>query len=415
MTGLSETVVLAGGGTASAAAASTLRHLGFDGRIVLVTDEHVPPYERPPLSKEVLAGSMASVDATIRAEEWYRDNGIELVLGTRVTSIDVDSSAIETDGAGTIPYDHLLVATGGRARRLPGFEGDRILHLRTRDDSGELAARLRDGSRAVVLGGGFIGCEVAATARRLGVEVTIIEMEDQCLRVPLGERYGRIMTEIHRDEGCTLRLGERVTNVEETTGGLVVTTDRGRLECEWLLVAAGMIPNTEPAHGTAVEVIGGIRVDRYCRTAVPNVYAAGDVASGEQPGGGYLRVEHHDNAMRQGAVVARNILGQDATDDSPHWFWSDQYDLSIQSLGHFDPNARHVIRGSIGERSFTAFQLSGTEGEANKIEAVLTIGRPRDIFAARKLMRAGTPVTAAQIEDLSTDLRRVGRPPRRRR
>ena len=414
MAGLYETVMLLGGGTASAAAASNLRHLGFDGRVILVSDEDVPPYERPPLSKEVLAGSMESGDATIRSEEWYRDNDIELVLGARATSIDVESSAIETDRAGTIPYDHLLVATGGRARRLPGFEGDRILHLRTRSDSEKLARRLRDGSRAVVLGGGFIGCEVAATARGLGAEVTIVEMEEQCLRAPLGERYGRVMTEIHRDEGCTLRLGERVTKVVETPDGLAVTTDRGRLECEWMLVAAGMIPNTEPVHGTMIEMDGGIRVDRHCRTSVPDVYAAGDVASARQPGGGYLRVEHHDNAMRQGAVVARNILGQEATDDTPHWFWSDQYDLTIQSLGHFDPYAPHVIRGSVEERSFSAFQLSGSGADGDKIEAVLTIGRPRDIFAARKLMRAGTPVTAAQIEDPSTDLRRISRQRRRR-
>lgn len=407
--------MLLGGGTASAATASNLRHLGFNGRVVLVSEEDVPPYERPPLSKEVLAGSMESGDTTIRAEEWYRDNDIELVLGTRATSIDVDASAIETDGAGTIPYDHLVVATGGRARRLPGFEGDRILHLRTRDDSEGLSRRLRDGSRAAVLGGGFIGCEVAATARELGAEVTIIEMEEQCLRAPLGERYGRVMTEVHRDAGCNLRLGERVTSVTETSDGLTVTTDRGRLECEWLLVAAGMIPNTEPAHNTAIEVDGGIRVDRHCRTSVPNVYAAGDVASGEQPGGGYLRVEHHDNAMRQGAVVARNIVGERAVDDAPHWFWSDQYDLTIQSLGHLDPYARHAIRGSIEDRAFSAFQLSdAADGGGNMIEAVLTIGRPRDIFAARKLMRAGTRVTAAQIEDLSTDLRRIGRKRRRR-
>ena len=414
MAGLSETVVLLGGGTASAAAASNLRHLGFDGRVVLVSEEDVPPYERPPLSKEVLAGSMASADATIRTEEWYRDNDVDLVLGTRAIAIDVDTSAIETAGAGTIPYHHLLVATGGRARRLRGFEGDRILHLRTRGDSEKLARRLRDGSRAVVLGGGFIGCEVAATARGLGVEVTIIEMEEQCLRAPLGERYGRAITEIHRDAGCTLRLGERVTSVVEIPDGLAVTTDRGRVECEWLLVAAGMIPNTELAHRTAIEVEGGIRVDRHCRTSVLNVYAAGDVASGQQPGGGYLRVEHHDNAMRQGAVVARNIVGEDAVDDSPHWFWSDQYDLTIQSLGHFDPHARHVIRGSIEDRAFSAFQLSDADGDTKKIEAVLTIGRPRDIFAVRKLMRAGTAVTAEQVEDLSTDLRRIGRPRRRR-
>lgn len=414
MTGLSETVMLLGGGTASAAAASTLRYLGFDGRVILVSEEEAPPYERPPLSKEVLAGSMQSGDTTIRAEEWYRDNDVELLLGTRAVSINVDSSAIETDGEGTVPYDHLLVATGGRARRLPGFEGDRILHLRTRDDSEELARRLRDSDRAVVLGGGFIGCEVAATGRGLGAEITIIEMEEQCLRAPLGDRYGRVMTEIHRDAGCTLRLGERVTSVVETSDGLAVTTDRGELECEWMLVAAGMIPNTEPAHDTAIEVRGGILVDRHCRTRVPNVYAAGDVAAAQQRDGRHLRVEHHDNAMRQGAVVARNILGQDATDDNPHWFWSDQYDLTIQSLGHFDPYARHVIRGSVEDRSFSAFQLSGDEADADKIEAVLTIGRPRDIFAARKLMRAGTAVTAAQVEDLSTDLRRIGRKRRRR-
>ena len=407
--------MLLGGGTASAAAASTLRHLGFDGRIVLVSEEDVPPYERPPLSKEVLAGSMASGDTTIRDEEWYRDNDIDLVLGTRATSIDVEASAIDTVRAGTVGYDHLLIATGGRARRLPGFKGDRILHLRTRNDSEDLARRLRNGDQAVVLGGGFIGCEVAATARGLGVEVTIIEMEKQCLRAPLGDRYGQIMTEIHRDEGCNLRLGERVASVAETADGLAITTDRGELECEWMLVAAGMIPNTELVHDTAIEVNGGIRVDRHCRTSVPNVYAAGDVASGQQPGGGYLRVEHHDNAMRQGAVVARNIVGEKAVDDAPHWFWSDQYDLTIQSLGHFDPYARHAIRGSIEDRAFSAFQLSDADdGGGNRIDAVLTIGRPRDIFAARKLMRAGTAVTADQIEDPSTDLRRIGRQRRRR-
>ncbi len=411
---LSETVLLLGGGTASAAAASTLRQLGFDGRILLVTDEQDVPYERPPLSKEVLAGSMAPADTAIRSEDWYRSNDIQLVLGTRATSIDFDTSRVRTDTAGTIAYDHLLIATGGRARRLPGFEGERILHLRTRTDSELLSQRLRDGNRAVILGGGFIGCEVAATARRLGAEVTIIEMAKQCLSVPLGDQYGRVMTRIHRDEGCTLRLGERVTGVKETGEGLLVTTDRGRIECEWMLVAAGMIPNTEVAQGGRIEVNGGILVDRHCRTLVGNVYAAGDVAAARQPDGSYLRVEHHDNATRQGAVAARNMVGVEASDDTPHWFWSDQYDLTIQSLGHFDPHATHVIRGSMEDGSFSAFQLSrGADGD--RIEGVMTIGRPRDVFAARKLMRAGTRISAEQIRDLSTNLRRVGRPPRRRR
>ena len=413
MAGPRQTVVLLGGGAASASAASTLRSRGFDGRVVLISDEELAPYERPPLSKEVLAGSMEPGRVAFRSDAWYRDNEIELMLGTRVASIDMEAGAVEIGGSGRIAYDHLLIATGGRARRLPGFEGERIHYLRTRPDSEDLAGRLRGGGEAVVLGGGFIGCEVAATARGLDKEVTVIEMEKQCLRVPLGDRYGRIMTRIHRDEGCTLRLGERVTSVVETSDGLAVTTDRGELECEWMLVAAGMIPNTEPVHGTAIEVDGGILVDRRCRTSAPDVYAAGDVAARRGPDGRGLRVEHHDNAMRQGAVAARNMLGEEALDDTPHWFWSDQYDLTVQSLGHFDPYAPHVIRGSIEDRSFSAFQLSG-DGEEDKIEAVLTIGRPRDIFAARKLMAAGVSVSRRQIEDPSIDLRRLARPGRRR-
>lgn len=408
MAGLPETVVLLGGGTASAAAAATLRHRGFDGRIVLVSEEAEPPYERPPLSKELLAGTMVPSATAIRDEDWYDANRVELQLGTRVTSVDVEGAAVTTAQGERIGYDHLLVATGGRARRLVGIEGDRVLHLRTRKDSERLASVLRDRGHLAVLGGGFIGCEVASTARGLGVEVTIIEMAPHCLRVPLGDRYGRVMTEVHEDRGCRMRTGERVTGITETSDGLVVTTDRGRLECDRLLVAAGMIPNTEPVLGTRIEVDGGILVDRHCRTSVPDVYAAGDVAARRRPGGA-LRVEHHDNAMRQGSVVARNIMGEEACDDEPYWFWSDQYDLSIQSLGEFDPDANHVIRGSIEDRSFSAFQLAGDEGSGSSIEAVLTIGRPRDVFAARKLMRSGKSVTAERIKDLSTDLRRLTR------
>lgn len=405
--------MLLGGGTASAAAAATLRHEGFDGRIVLISEEEIPPYERPPLSKEVAAGTMAPGDTAIKERDWYPSNEIELLLGTTATSVDVYRKVVATDQAGAVGYDHLVIATGGRARRLPGLESERILYLRTRQDSEALSERLRSSGPVVVMGGGFIGCEVAATARQLGAEVTIIEMEPCCLRDILGDRYGRIITGIHRDRGCLMRMGERVIEVTESMDGLAVTTDRGGLHCEWLLVAVGMIPNVEPALHTPIEVDGGILVDEGCRTSVPDVYAAGDVAARRQPGGSSLRVEHHDNAMRQGAVAARNILGMDVYDDTPHWFWSDQYDLSIQSLGDFDPDVPHVLRGSTVNHAFTAFQLSGGR-DGGKIEAVLTVGRPRDVFAARKLMRAGISVSPDQIEDLSTDLRRLGRTVRRR-
>lgn len=399
-------VVLLGGGIASVSAAETLRAEGFGGRIILVTAEDEPPYERPPLSKEVLAGSKTGADCYLRSADWYREHDVSLETETRITGIETaDNRAIAEDGS-AFPYDALLIATGGRARRLPGLRGEGVFYLRDLQDAAALREGLAGlrGGRMAVLGGGFIGCEAAASARGLGAEATIIEMLDECLQVPLGPRLGRAVSDIHRARGVELRMRERVTGLARGADGLRVETDRGTVECGLLVVAAGMIPNTEVAEKTPIPTEGGVPVDGDCRTIVDNVFAAGDVAAQYQPGSGeYRRVEHHDTASRQGAVAARGMLGLDNPDPVPHWFWSDQYQHTIQSQGLFDPQAPYLVRGSLSEARFTAFQLS----EEGMIRSALTVDRPRDILAARKLMAAGVPVTREMVEDADLDLRRA--------
>lgn len=400
------TVVLLGGGIASVSAAETLRREGFGGRIILVTAEDEPPYERPPLSKEVLAGSKTGADCYLRSADWYEEHDVALATETRITGIETANNRALAEDGSAFPYDALLIATGGRARRLPGLRGERVFYLRDLQDAAALREGLAGlrGGRMAVLGGGFIGCEVAASARMLGAEATIIEMLDECLQVPLGPRLGRAVSDIHRARGVELRMRERVTGLARGTDGLRVETDRGTVECKLLVVAAGMIPNTEVAEETPIPTERGVRVDGGCRTIVDNVFAAGDAAAQYQPGSGeHRRVEHHDTAARQGAVAARGMLGLDNPDPVPHWFWSDQYQHTIQSQGLFDPSAPYTIRGSLSEARFTAFQLS----EEGMIRSALTVDRPRDILAARKLMAAGVPVTREMVEDAELDLRRA--------
>lgn len=399
-------VVLLGGGTASVSAAETLRAEGFEGRIILVTAENEPPYERPPLSKEVLAGSKTGADCYLRSADWYREHDVSLEMETRITGIEAANNRVIAEDGSALPYDALLIATGGRARRLPGLRGEGVFYLRDLQDAAALREGLAGlrGGRMAVLGGGFIGCEVAASARGLGAEATIIEMLDECLQVPLGRYLGRAVSDIHRARGVELRMRERVTGLTRGADGLRVETDRGTVECGLLVVAAGMIPNTEVAEETPIPTEGGVRVDGDCRTIVDNVFAAGDAAAQYQPGSGeHRRVEHHDTAARQGAVAARGMLGLDNPDPVPHWFWSDQYRHTIQSQGLFDPSAPYLVRGSLSEARFTAFQLS----EEGMIRAALTVDRPRDILAARKLMAAGVPVTREMVEDADLDLRRA--------
>lgn len=397
--------VIVGGGPCAASAAATLRSSGFDGELVVVTDEPVVPYERPPLSKEYLTGGVDGAELSVRPASWYDEHDVELRLGERAEALDDQGHGVRLAGGERLRYDALLLATGGRPRPFERIDSDRVAYLRTREDADRLAERLRQGEPLVVLGGGFIGCEIAASARQLGVEVTVLEMAPVPLERVLGADLGGVVAEIHRDAGVDFRTGERVHAVSETADGLAVTTDRGRLECGLLVVAVGMVPNIELVEGTSVRCANGIQVDEHCRTAVPDIYAAGDVAAHFHPGcGRHVRVEHHDNAVKQGAVAARNMLGEDVAYTDPHWFWSDQYEHSLQSVGFHDRCDEVVVRGSVTDRAFARFALV-----EERVRTVVALNRGRDVLAGKKLIASAVTVTADQIRDESVDLRRLAR------
>ncbi|WP_236795589.1 NAD(P)/FAD-dependent oxidoreductase [Amycolatopsis sp. GM8] len=398
--------VIVGGGPAAASAAGALRAAGFDGSVTIVSAEDVPPYERPPLSKDFLTGATGAGELQLHPRDWYTDLGVDLRLGTRVAAVDTAAHALVLTGGERIGYDSALIATGGTARRLPGVDHDRVRYLRDLADAGALAKRLATGEPVIVLGGGFIGCEVAASARKLGVDVTMLEMADHPLQRVVGDEVGRIVAGIHRDHGVKLRMGETVQSVHAGDDGVLVTTDRGRLEGATLVVAIGLVPSTGlVARGEVAldDVNGGIVVDGYCRTSAPEVYAAGDVASHEHPRyGRRIRVEHHDNAIRQAAVAARNMLGAQELYEDPHWFWSDQYEHSLQAIGRGDDCDRTVVRGSPADRRFSVFSLSG-----GRVRGVFALDRGADILAGKRLIRSAALVTPEQLADESVNLKRL--------
>jgi 3-phenylpropionate/trans-cinnamate dioxygenase ferredoxin reductase subunit len=398
-------VVLVGGGVASAAAAAGLRSQGYDGQVVLVSDELHLPYERPPLSKEYLSGKFGVADFQANPEGWYADNDVEVLLGTRVASIDPGGQRVGLSDGGSVGYDALVLATGVRARALPGFAGDRVHSIRSIADTERLAPRLVPGTHLAILGAGFIGCEVAAIAAARGVKVTVFEPEPVPLARALGAEFGRTMVAIHADNGVEIRAGELVTGMTETATGLQLhTRDGAVVECDELLVGVGSTPNAELAvqAGLAIDdVTGGIVTDELGRASAPNVFAIGDVASRLHPTyGRAIRVEHHDTAMRHGANAARNILGEAVPYTDEPYFWSDQYDHSLKAVGHAGPGATKVVRGSIEERSFSVFSL-----EDGQVTAVATLDRPRDLMAARKLLGVPHEASAEQLADDDFDLK----------
>lgn len=396
--------LIVGAGVAGATAAAALRAEGFDGEILLVGDEPDVPYERPPLSKAWLAGTAPEI--AVHPADFYGGQSIELLTGVRVTELDIGARRVRV-GPSLLGYDALLIATGGRARRLPGFTGERVHHLRTRADADALRERLVPGERLAVLGGGVLGCEVAATARGLGADVVVLEMAGMPMERVVGPELGAVFAGIHRVAGVDVRCGVHVESVEEIAGGLVVHTDQGPVECGALLVAAGLVRDTDVWEAAGVPCADGVLVDAGCRTTAPGVFAAGDVAAHDHPRHGRTRVEHHDTAKRQGAVAARAMLGHDVEHDVPHWFWSDQYTHTLQSCGDLADTDEFVVRGSVADRSFVRFGLRD-----GRVASVLGLDRPREVMAGRKLLLAGHPVTAEQLRDESVDLRRVMRPAR---
>lgn len=388
------TYVTVGAGQTAAVAARNLRRHGFDGRILLIGDEPHAPYQRPPLSKEFLAGTDTEDSLWILPEKWRHDNDVELVTGATVTRVDTAARTVELAGHPTITADAVLFATGGSPRLLtvPGPRPDLVHYLRTLDDAKRLAPLIIPGTRLAVVGAGFIGLELAATAAAAGVAVTLLETAAVPLERAIGTDMGRWLTRLHRDNGVDLRTAAPVNDLRTVANGVVIGGD----EFDAVVVGIGITPNVTAAAASRLDVDDGIVVDAAGRTRIPNVYAAGDVARRYSPRAGrHVRVEHFDNASRQGVAVAGAMLGRDTISDDPHWFWSDQFGLNLQSVGALvgDP----VIRGDRDGSDFTAFYVDG-----GVLCGAFTVERGEDISVARELM--GRAVDAATLRDEDVDL-----------
>lgn len=402
------TFVIVGASLAGGTAAASLRDRGFDGRIVLVGREPEPPYERPPLSKEYLRGETPFSKALVRPPDHYASAGIEARFGVEATRIEPRERVVHLSDGEVLGYDKLLVTTGGRNRKLrvPGAGLDGIHDLRTVGDADHIREEIVPGRRAVVVGMGFIGAEVAASLRRSGVEVAAVEIFTVPLYRALGEEVGRVLEGIHRDQGVSLFLGDSVAAFEGDGRVERVVTEGGRrIECDFVVIGVGIEPVTDPVADTDVRLDNGIVVDELCRTSVEGIFAAGDVANHYHPVfGRHVRVEHWQNAMKQGEAAAKSMLGSGEPYDEVHWFWSDQYDDNIQYAGFHTEWDELVIRGSLDERRFVGFYR-----QQERVLAAVAVNAGRDLRRAMPLVKSGAVVEAAALADPTTDLKALAK------
>jgi 3-phenylpropionate/trans-cinnamate dioxygenase ferredoxin reductase component len=395
--------VLLGSGLASVTAASTLRMEGFDGRVIIVGDESHLPYSRPPLSKDVLRTEKSPEQAWLRTPEWYASKDIELRLGVRAAAVDPSAHLVELADGATIGYDKLLIATGGAPRTLdiPGADLPGVFFLRRLDDALALRGYLTPGAPVVVIGAGFVGAEVAASARTLACEVTVLEIAEIPLGRVLGPEIGRVYADVHREHGVDLRTGvgaERITGHGRVER--VVATDGRVHDASAVVIGIGLVPELDLARRSGLASGNGVIVDEYCRASADDVFAAGDIAN--HPNrflGRRIRVEHWQNAQHQGANAARNMMGRHTPFREVPWVWSDQYEHNLQVVGLRDPTQQMVVRGDVEERNFSAFFLHD-----GRVTAALAVNRPADIRVARHMIQDRTEFSAAHLADVDTDL-----------
>jgi 3-phenylpropionate/trans-cinnamate dioxygenase ferredoxin reductase subunit len=397
---MSETHVIVGAGLAGAKAAETLREEGFDGRVVLIGAEPERPYERPPLSKEYLRGEAEREAAYVHPAVYYDEHDIELRVETVVDALDLGARELVLDGGERMAFTKLLLATGAEPRRLPGVEG--VRYLRDFRDSDALRAVLDQGGRLAVIGGGWIGSEVAASARQKGLEVTLIEQAEAPLEGVLGRELGEIYATIHRDHGVEVLTG---ASVEALEGGRVALAGGRAVECDHIVVGIGVAPRTELAEAAGLDVENGILVDERLSASADGVFAAGDVANARHPLlKTRLRVEHWHNALEQGPAAARSMLGGGDAYDRIPYFFSDQYDVGMEYAGHATEWDEVVFRGDVDAREFVAFWLKDGRVLAGMNVNVWDV--TDDIQA---LIRGGAPVDPARLRDPDVELASLAR------
>ena len=351
------TFAVVGAGFAGAKAVETLRTEGFDGRVVLLGTEPERPYERPPLSKDLLLGNAERESVFVHEPGWYAANDVELRTGTTVTGLDLPKRTVRVDGGEDVGYDRLLLATGATPRRLNVPGADRALLLRTLADSERIADAAKDGARLVVIGAGWIGLEVAAAARSRGAAVTVVETAALPLQRVLGDRMAGMFAGLHREHGVTFHFGAQV---REITGTGVVLGDGTVLPADAVVLAVGVNPNTGLAEQAGLGVDNGVLVDHRLRTSDPDIFAAGDIANVDHPLlRTRVRVEHWDTALHTGPAAALAMLDRDVSYDRLPYFFTDQYDLGMEYTGYVPPgaSAEVVVRGDLEGREFIAFWL----------------------------------------------------------
>jgi NADPH-dependent 2,4-dienoyl-CoA reductase/sulfur reductase-like enzyme len=401
--------VIVGASLAGAKAAETLREEGFTGRIVLIGDETEQPYERPPLSKGYLLGRDERSSIYVHEPDWYTGHDVELRLGVAASAIDRPGRTVRLADGSEVGYDKLLISTGSSARRLgvPGSDLDGVLYLRSVSDCERLAAALRGGGTVIIAGAGWIGLEVAAAARELGCEVTVVEPAPGALHVSLGPELGEMFAGLHRDHGVTLRFGEGVNGFTGGSGGVgaVVTSSGAELPADIAVVGIGAVPNTGLAQAAGLDVGNGIMVDASLRTSDPDIFAAGDVANVPSALlGRRIRVEHWGNALAGGPVAARAMLGKEVRYDWVPYFFSDQYDLGMESAGLPEPGSydQVVYRGDRDAREFIAFWLSDGAVVAGMNVNVWDVND--DIQALIRAGAAGQRIDPARLADTGIPL-----------
>jgi 3-phenylpropionate/trans-cinnamate dioxygenase ferredoxin reductase subunit len=398
------TFVVVGGGLAGAKAVEALRDKGFGGRLVLFAGEDHLPYERPPLSKDYLKTGEGLDDAFVHDRDWYAAHDVDVRTGTVVAALDRDAHEVVTVGGERLHWDRLLLATGSSPRRLtlPGADLDGVLSLRTIEDSDRLREALRAGQRLVLIGGGWIGLEVAAAAREAGADVTVLETLDLPLVRVLGPTVAQVFADLHREHGVDLRTG---VSVEEITGegGRVAGVRLGdgtTVPADTVVVGIGAAPNVGLAQEAGLEVDNGVLADAVGRTSDPDVFVAGDVANVEHPFlGRRVRVEHWANALDQPALVASAMLDQQGPEPQLPFFFSDQYDLGLEYHGLGSPDDEVVVRGDLAGREFLAFWLR---------DGVVTAGMNVNVWdvgdAVKGLIRSRTRVDRAKLADADVPL-----------
>lgn len=400
-----EVVAIVGASAAGVSAAATLRTDGYRGRIVLIGDDVAAPYDRPLLSKGYLAGAIGFDKLLLRPEAYWADNNVELRLGVRAVDLDVANRTLTLSDDSRVAADAVILATGGRSRELsvPGAGLAGVFGLRTLADSAAIRAAAANAEHAVIVGMGFIGAEVAATLRGMGIEVTVVEPLSVPLERVLGERVGAVVGGLHAEHGVQMIFGDGVVGFDGDGGRVreVATSSGSRLKADMVIVGVGMVPDTALVADTAVELSNGILVDEFARSSVEGIYAAGDVANHFHPlYGRHVRTEHWTHAVDHGAVAARSVLGTAAPYDTVPWVWSDQYDLALQYAGMHTGWDALVVRGDLDARDAIAFYIR------DEIPvAAVALNRGRDMRRALGILKRAQPVSVAALADDDTDLR----------